>query len=375
MHSSIVSRKQTVHYCGSVSQFAVVCYRVAQGSVAWTYPLRPLHRRHPEAGQIARVRCPSVSGRYAVPWVLHGLRGRARRQRDQQLDVVKLSSLNADKTQFIWLGTGHFLGKRDMQAIDTILSSTDVVNNLEVYLDSELTLERQVSKLCQVRNFHLRRLCTVRIAFKGMSTNAGSCLRHKSSGSLLRPPLWILFISPRSASVRAEFSRLLGSEHSKVQRNLGCHPWQVTLATNQKAHRVQHCSSGATLPGWCCTGVLDETVPSYQFRSASIGGLIIPRFWLQKFGFWAFAISSPQLWNSLPLDVRQSRDNLIQLNVAGRQSLRSASQGTFMVPRIRTERYVRRGFSQDHTSGTYCCQEFALLLKSLIFSRENLNII
>ena len=70
--------------------------------------------------------------------------------------------LNADKTQFIWLGTGHFLGKRDTQAIDTILSSTDVVNNLGVYLDSELTLERQVSKLCQACYFHLRRLRTVR---------------------------------------------------------------------------------------------------------------------------------------------------------------------------------------------------------------------
>ena len=70
--------------------------------------------------------------------------------------------LNADKTQFIWLGTGNFLGNRDTQAINTILSSTDVVNNLGVYLDSELTLERQVSKLCQVCYFHLRRLRTVR---------------------------------------------------------------------------------------------------------------------------------------------------------------------------------------------------------------------
>ena len=49
-----------------------------------------------------------------------------------------------------------------MQAIDTILSSTDVVNNLGVYLDSELTQERQVSKLCQVCYFHMRRLRTVR---------------------------------------------------------------------------------------------------------------------------------------------------------------------------------------------------------------------
>ena len=32
-------------------------------------------------------------------------------------------------------------------------------------------------------------------------------------------------------------------------------------------------------------------------------------------------------------------------SVAGRQSLRSASRGTLVVPRVRTERYGRRGFS------------------------------
>ena len=79
----------------------------------------------------------------------------------------------------------------------------------------------------------------------------------------------ILFVSSWPASVRAEFGRSLGSEHSKVQRNLGCHPWRATLATNQKAHRVQNCSSGETLPGRRCTGVLDGTVSSCQFSCRS----------------------------------------------------------------------------------------------------------
>ena len=56
-----------------------------------------------------------------------------------------------------------------------------------------------------------------------------------------------------------------GPEHSKVQRNLGCHSWRATLATNQKAHRVQNCSSGATLPRRRCARVLDWTVSSCQF--------------------------------------------------------------------------------------------------------------
>ena len=65
--------------------------------------------------------------------------------------------------QFSWLGTSHFLGKRDMQAVSSIMQSSDGVNNLGVYLhDSGLVMDRQVSKPCQVCYFHLRRLRTVR---------------------------------------------------------------------------------------------------------------------------------------------------------------------------------------------------------------------
>ena len=66
--------------------------------------------------------------------------------------------LNADKTQFIWLGTSHFL---DVLQINSI-PANEVVNNLGVYFDPELLMERQVNKLCQVCYFHLRRLRTVR---------------------------------------------------------------------------------------------------------------------------------------------------------------------------------------------------------------------
>ena len=49
-----------------------------------------------------------------------------------------------------------------MQAVSGILQSNDVVNDFGVYLDSGLVMDRQVSKLCQVCYFHLRRLQTVR---------------------------------------------------------------------------------------------------------------------------------------------------------------------------------------------------------------------
>ena len=169
MRSFIAGRTQIVHYCGSVSQCAVVRSGVAQGSVLG--PL--LHVLYTADIQKVVESLGFGVHLYADDTQFHGsckvseaadLAGQAVRVVNEiRLWMSSnLLRLNADKTQFILLGTGTFLGKCDMQAIDTVLLSTDVVNNLGVYLDSELTLERQVSKLCQVCYFHLRRLRTVR---------------------------------------------------------------------------------------------------------------------------------------------------------------------------------------------------------------------
>ena len=169
MRSFIVGRTQTVHYCGSVSCCAVVRSGVAQVSVLG--PL--LYVLYTADSQRLFVSLGLGVHLYADDTQFHGsckpadaadLAVRAM----NVINSVKtwMSSnklrLNADKTQFIWLGTSHFLGRRDMQAVSSILQSSDVVNNLGVYLDSGLVMDRQVSKLYQVCYFHLRRLRTVR---------------------------------------------------------------------------------------------------------------------------------------------------------------------------------------------------------------------
>ena len=76
---------------------------------------------------------------------------------------------------------------------------------------------------------------------------------------------------------------------------------------------VRHCLVGAA-PEYLmelCHPV-SSAAGRQSLRSASRGDLIILRFRLRTFGFRAIAISGPQLWNSLSLGVRQSRDNLMQ---------------------------------------------------------------
>ena len=62
---------------------------------------------------------------------------------------------------------------------------------------------------------------------------------------------------------------------------------------------------------YCCAGIPDGTGPSCWLsrrqclRSASRGDLVVPRFRLQTFGHRPFAVSGPQILNSLPLRIRQ----------------------------------------------------------------------
>jgi hypothetical protein len=330
MRSFVVGRTQTVHYCGSISQCAVVRSGVAQGSVLgpllYVLYTADIQKLVESLGFGVHLYADDTQfhGSCAVSEAA-GLASRA----VQVVNEIKnwMSSnrlrLNADKTQFIWLGTGHFLGNRDTQAINTILSSTDIVNNLGVYLDSELTLERQVSKLCQVCYFHLRRLRTVRRslskeclrtlvhAFVTSRVDHCNSLLYGSYSYLLDRLQSVLNSAARLVLNIAKFSGISAAIRDElhwlpIRKRI---EFKIVLL-------VRHCLVGAA-PEYLielCRPV-SSAAGRQSLRSASRGDLIIPRFRLRTFGSRAFAISGPQLWNSLPLDVRQSRDNLLQFKM------------------------------------------------------------
>ena len=210
-----------------------------------------------------------------------------------------------------------------MQAIDTILSSTDVVNNLGVYLDSELTLEREVSKLCQVCYSHLHRLRTERrslskeclrtLVHAFVTSRVDHCngLLYGSYSYLLDRLQSVLNSAARLVLSIAKFSGISAAIRDElhwlpIRKRI---EFKIVLL-------MRHCLVGAA-PEYLmelCRPV-SSAAGRQSLRSASRGDLIIPPFRLRTFGFRAFAISGPQLWNSLPLDVRQSRDNLMQFKM------------------------------------------------------------
>ena len=71
--------------------------------------------------------------------------------------------LNPSKTEFIWFDTRHSLAKlpsecRSLTICSSVIQCADVVRDLGVLLDSELSMQRHISKVVSASFYHLRRL-------------------------------------------------------------------------------------------------------------------------------------------------------------------------------------------------------------------------
>ena len=93
--------------------------------------------------------------------------------------------LNTSKTQIIWLGTRQQLKKiivKDFLLDSSTVHAVDLVVNLGVHVDSNLSMSTHVSNICQLCFFHLRQLRSVR---RSITTEAATALVHAFISSRL----------------------------------------------------------------------------------------------------------------------------------------------------------------------------------------------
>jgi len=95
--------------------------------------------------------------------------------------------LNADKTEFIWLGSRHasatLEGGRDTTADkDQLLQPTDTVRDLGVLIDSQMTMEAHVQNVVHSCFYQLRQLRSIqRSSTNSRPANPGCCIHRQSS--------------------------------------------------------------------------------------------------------------------------------------------------------------------------------------------------
>ena len=220
--------------------------------------------------------------------------------------------LNPDKTEFIWFGTRYQMSKLNPRSISVIPSSSTSVRDLGVMLDSELTMEGHVSKLCQSCFFQLRRLRSIR---HSLSRHALLTLVHAFISSRLDFCNSVLYgisayLLDRLQSILNAAARLI-LKISKYDHISGAmrdelHWLPVPQRINYKiCLLVRNCLTGAGpvyLSESC--SLVSTDVGRRHLRSAARSDLLEPRYRLERYGRRGFSVVGPHLWNRLPQALR-----------------------------------------------------------------------
>ena len=224
--------------------------------------------------------------------------------------------LNLDKTKYLWFGTRQQLGKRDTVALSNIsaaMVSDTVTRNLGLLLDQELSMEDHITKLSQVCFFHLRRIRVVR---HSLTRNALLTLVHAFVCSRLDFCNSAMFgvhsyLLDRLQSILNAAARLILQIHkfssisSAIRDELHWLPVQSRIVFKQ-CLLVRSCLAGSA-PSYLAElfiPVSSVTGRRQNLRSASRGTLVVPRVRTERYGRRGFSVSGPHLWNSLPPRIR-----------------------------------------------------------------------
>jgi len=224
--------------------------------------------------------------------------------------------LNPSKTELIWFGSRTALSKMATNRSVTVgsvdVQPTDIVRNLGVLLDSELTMKQHVNKAASACFYHLRRLRQLK--------------RHVSQDTLRQ--LVSAFILNRLDYCNSLLYGLPWSTIAPLQRVqnaaarlvLGLSPRDHVSSALQTLHwlpiyyRIQFKIALLmynALAGRCPEYIKDIVTPvasnpgRQQLRSAARSDVIVPRC-RTKFGSRAFSIAGPEVWNRLPQSVRSA---------------------------------------------------------------------
>ena len=322
LESYITGRVQVIHVGGRQSTPATVYFGVSQGSVLgpvlyvlYTADIIKLVesfglRAHLYADdtQLYGYCCPSTSAELSTK-VLQAIDSIHAWMSSNRL------SLNTGKTQFIWFGTRAGLAKRDMHQLSSqspSLVELTTVKNLGFTLDQELTMKDHVSKLCQSCYFQLRQIRTIRHSLSPSAirtlVHAFICSRIDFSNRLLYGTS--AYLLDRLQSVLNSSARLIlkigkyDPISTAVRRDLHWLPIQarIQLKLNVITRNFLVGQAPAYLTELCHS--INEIPARRNLQSATQVQLLVPRFRKERSGRRGFSISSPQLWNLLPADIR-----------------------------------------------------------------------
>lgn len=220
---------------------------------------------------------------------------------------------NSSKTEVIHFSSRH-LPSQPIQSItidDNLIWTKSDVRDLGVRLDGHLTMDVQVKNICKSAALALRRVGTIR---KYLDNRNAEKLIHAFvtskidyCNSLLYglPDKYIGKLQRIQNSAARIVTRTTKSEHiTPVLRDL--HWLPVSKRIIFKLMLLTYKSVNHMAPKYL-TDLLQAYKPGRALRSSTDHlRLKIPRFRTDSYGGRAFSVCAPELWNRIPLEVRES---------------------------------------------------------------------
>ena len=227
--------------------------------------------------------------------------------------------LNANKTELIWFGSAANLKKLSTRNLtlsvdNDVISPVEVVRDLGVYLDAELTLKHHVNRVTSSCFFQLRRLRQIRrVAGPGVTKRLVSAFilsrLDYCNAALAGLPQTTLLPLQRVQNAAARLvTNTRPHEHiSPAMKDL--HWLPVNLRIKYKLCVMMHLIFTQQCPEYMNELVSLTASSSMRPGLRSASGLTYCKPKTRtKFGERAFSFSGPAAWNSLP-DYLQSTTN------------------------------------------------------------------
>lgn len=231
---------------------------------------------------------------------------------------AKRLQLNAGKTELLWFGTASQLRQlpqqcRTITVNHTVIEPSDVVRNLGVWIDANLSMREHVSRVARTCFFHLRRLRSLRHQL-GQDVSA----RLVTSLVLQRLDYCNAILAGLPKNTLSSLQRVL---HTAARIVLNLRPCDHVTPALRELHwlpvveRIDYklcLLVHKTLVGHAPQYIADLITPvadlpsRASLRTAHRGDLIVPRS-NRKFGERAFAVAAPRVWNTLSTDLKSQR--------------------------------------------------------------------
>ncbi|KAK7097686.1 hypothetical protein V1264_004627 [Littorina saxatilis] len=224
--------------------------------------------------------------------------------------------LNSEKTEALLVGTRQKIASltvTDLQLDDATVPFSPAVKSLGVFLDSTLSMQTHISFIIKTCFFHLRRMVSIRrylthdACVKLIVSLIFSRLDYCSSFLAGLPASSIHGLQRvQNAAARLTLRKTKRDHITPLLRSL--HWLPVNTRISYKLSTLVYKCLNDSAPEYLQSSLDLYTQPSDRpLRSAADPlCLHIPRSKLASAGQRAFPSAGPSVWNSLPLELRQS---------------------------------------------------------------------